>query len=659
MDGQRVAHGVAGAPNESRLLELMERTGYPMIQENGQRKFGPPPGWQGPPPCKGCEVFVGKIPRDLYEDELVPVFEKIGKIYELRLMMDFSGSNRGYAFVMYTSTSDARRAVKELNNFEIRKGRLIGVCHSVDNCRLFVGGIPKTKYKAEIIEEMRKVTDGVVDVIVYPSATDKTKNRGFAFVEYENHRAAAMARRKLNLGRIQLWGHQIAVDWAEPEQDVDEEIMVTVKVLYVRNLMLSTSEEVIEKYFNDLIPNSVERVKKIRDYAFVHFNTRENAVIAMELSNGKTLDGSHVEVVFAKPPDKISRQQSKSMSTLISPDSVTSAYLPYPFDLTSAYAGVPLAPGLTASTTGAYCTNQNAAAAMSALQISSSAAAAAAGAPAVMAPGISSLGALSNADLLNRSLGHRSQIGAIRGRGRGAAGMRGAGATRQAYMQQPLMQGRRRTPSESRLLDLLPGVELLSPAAAFVPRPLKSPLQQLEELCQVSKWGQPTFQLNSTKGRNEEDLYLYKVQIPALTGHYPQGFTPDKLLPTPDEAKQYAAEYVLGRLQYPTQNADGAGGDSYSVTALSQHFGLQSAQESRNQFSSRPVSLPPIGASRSVLSNSFPVTNRPGPNGMGDNGTVFGVNSGSTNYVLSQGADMVPKLQPSKAFNFPIGNVGM
>jgi len=569
MDGQRVAQGVAGAPNESRLLELMERTGYPMIQENGQRKFGgPPPGWQGTAPSKGCEVFVGKIPRDLYEDELVPVFEKIGKIYELRLMMDFSGSNRGYAFVMYTTTAEARRAVKELNNFEIRKGRLIGVCHSVDNCRLFVGGIPKNKYKSEIMEEMRKVTDGVVDVIVYPSATDKTKNRGFAFVEYENHRAAAMARRKLNLGRIQLWGHQIAVDWAEPEQDVDEEIMVTVKVLYVRNLMLSTSEEAIEKYFNDLIPNSVERVKKIRDYAFVHFNNRENAVHAMGLSNGQMLDGSHIEVVFAKPPDKVSRQQSKSMSTLLSADAVTSAYLPYPFDLTSAYAGIPLAPGLSTSAAGAFCTNQNAAAAMSALQISSSAAAAAAGAPAVMAPGISSLGALSSADLLNRSLGHRSQVGAIRGRGRGAAGMRGAGATRAAYMQQPLMQGRRRTPSESRLLELLPGVELLSPAAAFVPRPLKSPIQQLEELCQVNKWGQPTFQLNSTKGRNEEDLYLYKVQIPALTGHYPQGFTPDKLLPTPDEAKQYAAEYVLGRLQYPVQNADG----------VMQQFALQAQQ---------------------------------------------------------------------------------
>lgn len=39
-------------------------------------------GWEGPPPPRGCEVFIGKIPRDMYEDELVPVFERAGKIYE-------------------------------------------------------------------------------------------------------------------------------------------------------------------------------------------------------------------------------------------------------------------------------------------------------------------------------------------------------------------------------------------------------------------------------------------------------------------------------------------------------------------------------------------------------------------------------------------------
>lgn len=226
MEGEK---GIVGVPNEAALLQLMERTGYTMIQENGQRKYGgPPPGWEGPAPARGCEIFIGKIPRDCYEDELVPIFENLGKIYEFRLMMDFSGSNRGYAFCMYVKREDAQRAVKELNNYEIRKGRLLGVCLSVDNCRLFVGGIPKNKQREEILGEMAKVTEGVVDVIVYPSANDKTKNRGFAFVEYDSHRAAAMARRKLIPGRIQLWGHPIAVDWAEPELEVSEEVMSTV-----------------------------------------------------------------------------------------------------------------------------------------------------------------------------------------------------------------------------------------------------------------------------------------------------------------------------------------------------------------------------------------------------------------------------------------------
>ncbi|XP_030047182.1 RNA-binding protein 47 isoform X1 [Microcaecilia unicolor] len=305
MSASNVHEGVSGVPNEAALLALMERTGYSMVQENGQRKYGgPPPGWEGLHPPRGCEVFVGKIPRDVYEDELVPVFESVGRIYEMRLMMDFDGKNRGYAFVMYTHKHEAKRAVRELNNYEIRPGRLLGVCCSVDNCRLFIGGIPKMKKREEILEEISKVTEGVLDVIVYASAADKMKNRGFAFVEYESHRAAAMARRKLMPGRIQLWGHQIAVDWAEPEIDVDEDVMETVKILYVRNLMIETTEDTIKKSFGQFNPGCVERVKKIRDYAFVHFTSRDDAVHAMRKLNGIELEGSCIEVTLAKPVDK-------------------------------------------------------------------------------------------------------------------------------------------------------------------------------------------------------------------------------------------------------------------------------------------------------------------------------------------------------------------
>ncbi|XP_069553651.1 RNA-binding protein 47 isoform X4 [Brachyistius frenatus] len=338
-----IPEGVAGAPNEAALVALMERTGYTMVQENGQRKYGPPPGWNGPSPPRGCEIFVGKIPRDVYEDELVPVFESVGRIYEMRLMMDFDGKNRGYAFVMYTEKHEAKRAVRELNNYEVRPGRLLGVCSSVDNCRLFIGGIPKTKKREEILEEVSKVTEGVLDVIVYASAADKMKNRGFAFVEYESHRAAAMARRKLMPGRIQLWGHQIAVDWAEPEIDVDEDVMETVKILYVRNLMMETSEETIRQVFSQWNPGCVERVKKIRDYAFVHFSSRDDAVLAMDHLNGTEVEGSCIEVTLAKPVDKeqYSRQKASKGSVSATPEAPQQNYVYQCDPYTLAYYGYP------------------------------------------------------------------------------------------------------------------------------------------------------------------------------------------------------------------------------------------------------------------------------------------------------------------------------
>lgn len=53
----------------------------------------------------------------MFEDELIPLFEKCGKIYDLRLMMDpLTGTNRGYAFVTYTTKEEAERATVEVNN---------------------------------------------------------------------------------------------------------------------------------------------------------------------------------------------------------------------------------------------------------------------------------------------------------------------------------------------------------------------------------------------------------------------------------------------------------------------------------------------------------------------------------------------------------------
>ena len=44
----------------------------------------------------------------------------------------------------------------QLNDYELRKGKRIGVTISFNNHRLFVGNIPKNKDRNELLEELRK-----------------------------------------------------------------------------------------------------------------------------------------------------------------------------------------------------------------------------------------------------------------------------------------------------------------------------------------------------------------------------------------------------------------------------------------------------------------------------------------------------------------------
>ena len=119
---------------------------------------------------------MGKIPRHLFEDELVPFFEKAGPIWDLHLMMDpVTGLNRGYAFVTFCTKEAAQETVKLYNNHEICSGKHTGVCLSVAHNRLFVGSIRKTKIKEHILEEFNEVTEGLTDVISYHQPDDKKK----------------------------------------------------------------------------------------------------------------------------------------------------------------------------------------------------------------------------------------------------------------------------------------------------------------------------------------------------------------------------------------------------------------------------------------------------------------------------------------------------
>ena len=70
--------------------------------------------------------------------------------------------------------------------------------------------------------------EGLQEVILYHQPDDKKKNRGFCFLEYEDHKSAAQARRRLMSGKVKVWGNPVTVEWADPVAEPDPDVMAKV-----------------------------------------------------------------------------------------------------------------------------------------------------------------------------------------------------------------------------------------------------------------------------------------------------------------------------------------------------------------------------------------------------------------------------------------------
>lgn len=61
----------------------------------------------------------------MFEDELIPLCEEVGKIWDLRLMIDpASGLNKGYGFVTYCDPGESVKAVEKVRKPMHMTGRL-------------------------------------------------------------------------------------------------------------------------------------------------------------------------------------------------------------------------------------------------------------------------------------------------------------------------------------------------------------------------------------------------------------------------------------------------------------------------------------------------------------------------------------------------------
>ena len=72
------------------------------------------------------KLFVAGLPYDLFDDELVEIFEKFGTITSAKVAVDKeTGKSRGFAFVEMPNEQEAKDAIEHLNDISLGKKPLV------------------------------------------------------------------------------------------------------------------------------------------------------------------------------------------------------------------------------------------------------------------------------------------------------------------------------------------------------------------------------------------------------------------------------------------------------------------------------------------------------------------------------------------------------
>lgn len=72
------------------------------------------------------KLFVAGLPYDLYDEELIEIFEKFGTIASAKVALDKdTGKSRGFAFVDMPNEEEAKEAIEHLNDISLGKKPLV------------------------------------------------------------------------------------------------------------------------------------------------------------------------------------------------------------------------------------------------------------------------------------------------------------------------------------------------------------------------------------------------------------------------------------------------------------------------------------------------------------------------------------------------------
>ncbi|XP_042390377.1 uncharacterized protein LOC121981742 isoform X2 [Zingiber officinale] len=265
---------------------------------------------------KGSEIFIGGLSRSVTESDIHELFSPYGMIIELRMMKDQDGNSKGFCFVRFGQKESASRAIREKDGFVLH-GKSMGVDFSSDQDSLFFGNLRKDWSLEEFEKLVHQAFKDVISVnlpmspIAGDSMAGKRRlNRGFAFVHFSSHAAAARAHRIGSKPDFLLDGNwHPVIDWVEKDPEIDPEELAKIKTAYVGNLPKDADEDYLRKMFDPL--GKIEKVAVSRKgpypVGFVHFARRLDLDYAIREMDGQIVQGPYrgpkfkIQVAVARP----------------------------------------------------------------------------------------------------------------------------------------------------------------------------------------------------------------------------------------------------------------------------------------------------------------------------------------------------------------------
>ena len=249
-------------------------------------------------PNADATLYVGNLHPEVNDMELFNFFRPYGDIISCRIMKDiYSGESRGFAFMSFKNKEDAKAAKDALNyqkihGWEIRISFKKSPSEFNPKANIFVKNLNK-EVSTKQLDELCQQFGNVVCCAV---RTDENgQSLGYGYVQYDNEEAAGRAVKALN--DVEKWGNKLEVQFFVPSKQRHLER----KNIYIKNFPKGWDREKVDKLIEEfkskgnVTCSGVYENKKdnetTRYYAFLAYDSEEDAKKVIEEYNGKKLEG--------------------------------------------------------------------------------------------------------------------------------------------------------------------------------------------------------------------------------------------------------------------------------------------------------------------------------------------------------------------------------